>query len=127
MQGKGAGVSARIAATGVAVVILAACGAGDSSPSGGTQAQALEQVVDTIGDTTVVRTLAGSVWGAEATLVPEVSIGELDGPEEYLFGNIYAIAVDDERQVYVLDYQAQHVRVFDPEGNHLRTLGGRGE
>ena len=84
-------------------------------------------MVDTIGDTTLVRTLAGSVWGAEATLVPEISIGELEGPEEYLFGSIYAIAVDGERQVYVLDAQAQQVRVFDPEGNHLRTLGGRGE
>ncbi len=119
-------MSATIPATAIAVVILAACGA-DDSPSGGTRDRALEQVVDTIGDTTVVRTLAGSVWGAEATLVPEVSIGELDGPEEYLFGSIYAIAVDDERQVYVLDAQAQQLRVFDSEGNHLRTLGGRGE
>ena len=84
-------------------------------------------VVDTIGDTTVVRTLSGSVWGAEATLVPEVSIGELDGPEEYLFGWIFSIAVDDDRNVYVFDYQAQHVGVFDSAGNHVETLGRKGE
>ena len=84
-------------------------------------------VTETIGDTTVVRTLSGSVWGTEATLVPEVSIGELDGPEEYLFGWIFSIAVDDDHNVYVFDYQAQHVGVFDAEGNHVETLGRKGE
>jgi len=101
---------------------LAACEA-DNDPS----AAGPDVVVETIGDTTVVRTLSGSVWGAEATLVPEVSIGELDGPEEYLFGWIFAIAVDDDRNVYVFDYQAQHVGVFDSAGNYVQTLGREGE
>lgn len=100
----------------------AACGI-DSEPSG----SGPDVVVDTIGDTIVVRTLAGSVWGAEATLVPEVAVGRLDGPEEYLFGRVTSIAVDDSRRVYVLDDQAQHVRVYDSEGVYLETLGGRGE
>ena len=43
---------------------------------------------ETIGDTTVVRTVSGSVWEGDATLVPETSVGELDGPEEYLFGSV---------------------------------------
>ncbi len=101
---------------------LAACGT-DTGPTAATP----DVVTETIGDTTVVRTISGSVWGAEATLVPEVSIGELDGPEEYLFGWIFSLAVDDERNVYVFDYQAQHVGVFDAGGNHLETLGGEGE
>ncbi len=95
----------------------------DNDPS----AAGPDVVVETIGDTTVIRTLSGSVWGTEATLVPEVSIGELDGPEEYLFGWIFSIAVDDARNVYVFDYQAQHVGVFDAEGNHVETLGREGE
>ena len=102
--------------------ILAACEA-DADPS--TEGPAT--VTETIGDTTVVRTLSGSVWGAEATLVPEVSIGELDGPEEYLFGWVFSIAVDDDRNVYVFDYQAQHVGVFDSAGDHVETLGRPGE
>ena len=57
---------------------LAACGTDTASSAGGPGT-----VVETIGDTTVVRTMSGSVWGAEATLVPEVSIGELEGAEEY--------------------------------------------
>lgn len=83
--------------------------------------------VETIADTTIVRTLSGSVWGVEAMLVPEVSIGEMEGPDEYLFGRIWSLAVDDDRNVYVFDEQAQHVRVFDAAGVYLRTLGGRGE
>ena len=81
--------------------ILAACEAG-TDPS----AAAPDVVVETIGDTTVVRTLSGSVWGAEATLVPEVSIGELDGPDEYLFGLITSIAADDDLKVYAFDFQS---------------------
>ena len=115
-------MSARILAAAITTAVLAACGTDDGTSYGGP-----DQLVDTIGDTIVARTLSGSVWGGDATLVPEVSIGELEGPEEYLFGNVYAIAVDDSRQVYVLDSQAEHVRVFDAEGTHLRTLGGRGE
>ncbi|MCY3808349.1 MAG: 6-bladed beta-propeller [Gemmatimonadetes bacterium] len=102
--------------------IPAACGT-DTSPA----PAGPEVVVETIGDTTVVRTLSGSVWGAEATLVPEISVGEVDGPEEYLFGSISSIAVDDDHNVYVLDGQAQHVRVFDSAGGYVETLGGRGE
>jgi len=107
----------------MAAAALITCGTDDGTSSGGPR----DQVVDTIGDTIVVRTLSGSVWDMDATLVSEVSIGELDGPEETLFGNVYAIAVDDNRQVYVLDAQAEHVRVFNAEGAYLRTLGGRGK
>ena len=61
------------AATGT---LLIACetdaGSSDAAP---------ETIVEIIGDTTVVRTLSGSVWDTEATLVPEITIGRLDGPE----------------------------------------------
>ncbi len=102
--------------------LLTGCGS-DVDPSGFTP----DTVVETIGDTTVVRTLSGSVWGTEATLVPEITIGRLDGPEEYLFGIIRSIAVGDDGTVYVLDLQAQHVRVFDSLGVYVETLGRRGE
>ena len=102
--------------------LLAACGT-DAVPPDATP----NSVIETIGDTTVVRTLSGSVWGTEATLVPEIAIGELDGPEEHLFGSIRSIAVGDDGTVYVLDLQAQHVRVFDSLGVYVETLGRRGE
>ncbi|MYJ09116.1 MAG: hypothetical protein F4086_02235, partial [Gemmatimonadetes bacterium] len=84
---------------------------------------AAEAVVETetIGDTTVVRTVSGSAWGGDAALVPETSIGELEGPDEYLFGSVRSIAVDDDHNVYVLDGQARHVRVFDSAGTYVAT------
>ena len=98
---------------------LAACNA-DNSSSG-------VDTVEIIGDTTVVHSQSEGKWRGVATLVPEVSVGELDGPEEYLFGSVASIAVDDDRTVYVLDAQAQHVRVFDSAGTYVKTLGRRGE
>lgn len=102
-------------------VAVAACGTGSEVACGP------QVVTDRIGDTVVVRTLSGSVWGGEATLVPELSIGEVEGPDEYLFGRIGSIAVDKDRSVYVFDQQAREVRVFDPEGGYVRTLGGPGQ
>ena len=100
---------------------FAACGTGTEVARGP------QVVTDTIGDTTVVRTLSESVWGGDATLVPEMSIGEVDGPDEYLFGRIGSIAVDSDHNVYVFDQQAQEVRIFDARGGYLRTLGGPGQ
>ena len=98
----------------------AACG-----PGGGGEAGP-EVFTDTIGDTIVVRTLAGNVWGGDATLVPEVAIGEMDGPEEELFGNLTSLAVDDDRNVYLLDRQEQAVRIFDAGGGYVGKLGRKG-
>ena len=101
---------------------VAACGTDTGSTHPGP-----EVVVETIGDTTIVRTLSGSVWTTDATLVPEVSIGELDGPEEYLFGSISSITVDGSGRVFVLDGQAGDIRVFDSEGTYIETVARRGE
>lgn len=110
---------------------LAACAAVATASACGTDAGSTgtgpEVVVETIGDTTVVRTLSGSVWGSEATLVPELSIGELDGPEEYLFGRISSITVDADGRVFVLDGQARDIRVFDSDGTYVETVARRGE
>ena len=100
---------------------FAACGTGTEVARGP------RAVTDTIGDTTVVRTLSGSVWGGDATLVPGMSIGEVDGPDEYLFGRIGSIAVDSDHNVYVFDQQAREVRIFNARGGYLRTLGGPGQ
>ena len=102
-----------------AAAALAACSTENPPPS--------PQTVEVIGDTTIVRSHGPGAWGAAATLVPEVSIGELEGPDEYLFGTVGSIAASDDRTVYVLDTQAQQIRVFDSTGTYMETLGRRGE
>ena len=112
----------RTVAVPLAIGLAPACTTDSSPPAAGP-----DTVVETIGDTTVVRTLSGSVWGAEATLVPEITIGRLEGADEYIFGRVWSIAVDDDWNVYVFDEQAHHVQVYDSAGVYVETLGGRGE
>ena len=54
------------------------------------------------------------------------SVGSIDGEEWQAYGTIDAIAFDSQGNLYVLDGQNARVVVLDPEGNHLRTFGGRG-
>jgi len=98
-----------------------ACGQGDSHTEG---VEALRTVV---GDTTVVRTLGGGLWGDSVRLVEEVAIGALEGAEEYLFGRIGDLAVDADGGIYVFDGHVPALRYYNANGVYLRTLGGRGE
>lgn len=83
---------------------------------------------DSIGDTLVVRTVEGSAWGdASGQLVPEVSIGVLDGPPELIFGDIGSLAVDSDGRIFVMDRQIPSVRVFAATGEYQTTLGRSGE
>lgn len=83
-------------------------------------------VVDTLGNTTTVRTLEGSVWGGRAELVEIASIGSAEGEDPYLFGDVRGIAADSER-IYVLDWQIFAVRVYDHQGVYLRDIGRQGQ
>lgn len=102
---------------------LSAC----SSGSLGTRAGEWEATYDTIGDTIVVTTLSGSVWRDTAQLVPEVTIGVFDGPEEYIFGDIVSIAMADDGTIYVMDRQAPALRVYNADGTYRTTFGRGGE
>ena len=82
---------------------------------------------DTIGDTIVVRTLSGSLWRDTAQLVPEVSIGMFDGPEEYIFGDVVSVAMGSDGTIYVMDRQVPALRVYEPNGTYRTTLGRGGE
>lgn len=100
--------------------ILWACGAADADRGG------WQVVRDTLGDTVVVRTVTGSVWGDTAELVPEVRIGEFEGADEYLFGDVRSLAVGPDRSMYVFDGQAVALRKYDSEGSYVRTIGREG-
>lgn len=57
----------------------------------------------------------------------ELTIGELEGREEYMFQNIRSVAASDMGDIFVLDFGAQHVKVFDKDGQYLRTIGRSGQ
>jgi hypothetical protein len=83
-------------------------------------------VYDTIGDTVVVTTVAGSVWGDTAELVADVTIGQFEGPDEYMFGNIRSLAVAPDGSIYVFDSHVPALRKYAPDGTYLATFGREG-
>jgi hypothetical protein len=82
--------------------------------------------VSTDGDVTTVVNESGSVWGGNASLVEELSIGVESGPPEYMFGEISWVHADDTG-ILVGDQQTPAVRQFAADGSHVRDIGGEGE
>lgn len=106
------------------VLLSAACGRGDSLGAGQWGGS-----VDTLPNGAVlVRSPAQGIWraGEDWRLVEELRIGSMDveGPE--LFGRVAALEVDPQGRIYMLDSQAREVRVFGPEGEHVRSFGRKG-
>lgn len=84
--------------------------------------------IEEAGGVSVVKNPKEPLYGEEALILEEeLTIGEVDGREEYMFQQIYNIAVSDRGDIYVLDYKAQHVKVFDQNGLYLRTIGRPGQ
>ena len=60
-------------------------------------------------------------------ITADLRIGSIEGEGPEVFGDVRGIEADTAGEIYVLDYQAAEVRVFSPEGLHVRTLSRRGE
>jgi hypothetical protein len=103
-------------------LVIAAC----SSGGRGGESSSWEAVYDSIGDTLIVRTVSGSVWRDTAQLVPEVTIGMFDGPEEYIFGQIVSLAHGADGTIFVMDRQVPALRVYDADGTYRTTFGREG-
>jgi hypothetical protein len=56
-----------------------------------------------------------------------VMIGILEGESEYLLGQVGGGAFLGDGFLAVLDQQVRLIRVYDPRGIHVQTLGGPGE
>jgi hypothetical protein len=57
----------------------------------------------------------------------ELTIGEAEGDENYMFGNNIAFNTDGEGNFYVADYDSNRILKYDPEGKHLLTFGREGQ
>jgi 6-bladed beta-propeller len=62
------------------------------------------------------------VWRLEEVF----SVGTLEGEQGSQFGEVSGVDVDDDGNVYIADRQARNVRVFNPLGLHVRTIGRAG-
>ena len=61
------------------------------------------------------------------SLAEELSIGKAERGEEYIFSQIRSIAVDEKERIYVLDTKEAHVKVFDKNGDYIKTMGRKGQ
>jgi hypothetical protein len=77
-------------------------------------------------DTVRVRADGPPKWGPDVRLVQEVAIGQLDGPQEYAFGQIRAAAMEPEGGFYLFDMNDRQVRRYDRSGKLLNLVGKRG-
>jgi hypothetical protein len=102
------------------LALVASCTPASSGPEGD---WVREETVE--GEVTTVHTLSGSVWGAPARLIQEASIGEAEGEEHYLLGDVSSLCADDER-IFVLDMQVPTLRVYDRAGRWLQDIGRSG-
>lgn len=65
-------------------------------------------------------------WG-DTRVVEDLRIGQLDGPDEYMFGDIADIAIAPDGSIYVADRQLVSIRLYDPNGAYVRDVGHQGE
>jgi hypothetical protein len=82
---------------------------------------------------TIVKTAGPPRYRAVATVVPELRIGMVDGPPEYLFGAPFGVLLQKDGSIVVIDYAggnsigAATVRRYDRNGKFIRNIGRNGE
>ena len=104
------------------VGLLAACGGADDGAR-------WTGTMDTLPNGAVrVTNPSRGVWegGRPWRLSPTLVLGEADGPEATVFGAISGLEVDRAGRIYVLDRQANELRIFTPDGTHVRSVGREG-
>ncbi|HEU4631729.1 MAG TPA: 6-bladed beta-propeller [Gemmatimonadaceae bacterium] len=104
--------------------LLAACTSADAPADARWQGS-----IDTLASgTVVVHNPAAGIWdSARAWHVREdLRIGSVMDEGPAMFGDVRSVAVDAAGRIYVLDGQAQEIRVFGPDGAYVRTIGRKG-
>jgi hypothetical protein len=115
--------TAIVRASALAALVLTVAACSDSERSAAT---AWTAEYDTIADTVVVRTVAGSTWGDTAELIADLTIGEFEGRDEYMFGRVGSLAVAPDGSIYVFDRHAMELRKYAPDGTYVKTFGREG-
>ncbi len=101
------------------LIMLAACG---------TQKTEWRGTIEEENGVTIVMNPKEPMYGEDVfSLEEELSIGEAEGREEYMFSQIRSIAVDDTERIYVLEARESQVKVFDQNGSYIRSIGRKGQ
>ena len=85
--------------------------------------------IDTLpSGTVVVSNPSQGLWDSTSAwqFRESLRIGAADGDGPDVFGEISALEVDAFGRIYVLEGQADEIRVFDADGRYVRKIGRRG-
>ena len=105
------------------VLLLAACGA-EPIPER-TEAVVRDSAGVTIIENTVPQWTAETAWRVAPQ--PTVTIGELEGAEEYLLFRVYTAKRLANGHIVLTNAGTNELRFYDADGVHVRTVGGEGE
>lgn len=84
--------------------------------------------IEKVDGVTIVKNPKEPIYNEDVfNLEEELSIGEAEGREEYMFSDIRTLVVDEAGRIYVLDWKEIHVKVFDQNGTYIRTIGKKGQ
>jgi hypothetical protein len=109
----------QLCAVALTAVIAAACGDGGVEWAG--------TITDSAGVAIVSNPAEGMWMETDAwTVEEELKIGTLEGDPDYMFGQIGFLTVDSNGRIFVLDAQAQQIKVYSADGVYEQTLGARG-
>jgi hypothetical protein len=75
----------------------------------------------------VVQSRGPGAWGAQLRLVEELTIGQLEGSEDYTFGLLAGVAVGTDGTIVVADRQPPLLRAYDASGRFVRRIGRPGQ
>ena len=59
--------------------------------------------------------------------VEELTIGESEGDENYMFGQSVQVIADEEGCIYVTDWDRKRIQKYSPEGKYLVSIGRKGQ
>jgi len=77
---------------------------------------------------TVVKNPKEPMYGEDVFILEEeLSIGDVEGKEEYMFLDAREVAVDNRERIFVSDIRGIHIKVFDKFGNYITTIGRQGQ
>jgi len=76
----------------------------------------------------VVKNPKEPIYGEDVFFIEEeLSFGDDEVDEDYMFSDVSHITVDNDGRIYVLDRRESHVKLFDQDGKYVRTIGRKGQ
>lgn len=107
--------------------LTGACASTDASESDA--ADAWQGTIDTLASgQIVVHNTGHGAWrdGEGWRVIEELRIGSLESNGPDMFGAVASVELDPGERLWVVEWQAQEIRVFDTAGVHVRTIGRQG-